>query len=181
MFVEMNAQILEMPPSFVIGETKVSDSVDNLGEFGRARKKVLEKCLLEDKWLLSEKSPVKEGVDLGVAEEHFLDNFFAGWDDAFLSAYKYRGTADNNGSLIRGCINDDFFSLEVRELTAFVETYRRVISENLGREFSFDEAFEHFGERYYEGWRTGWRAGFCGCSCNRRNRCSIGCKYDADE
>lgn len=174
----MPLELSKLPVSFVMrskfsGEpySSLIDSVD----FIEARSKALEICVDEDKYFVSERK--HRDVGLSVAEEHFMDYYFPGFDDGFAAAYQYRKPLDCSAGPNPCCIGPEFFLLQKQEIHDFIKRFREYEEFRHKREFTFEEAFEEFIGTYFNGWRVGFRAGYCGLSCGSREKCDVGGKY----
>lgn len=172
----MNLAILEMPPAPVLD--REDDS--RLGnDFHEKRRKILERCLEEDKWYLG----IKNNGDVGFSktEEDFLKNYFGGWDDGFLAAYNQEIQKKELHEYHIECLSkgkeDNFFNLQFKSMRNFVERYRINLEEVMRKEVSEAEAFSHFQDRYFQGFASGFRAGYCGLKCRFRENCEKGHKY----
>jgi hypothetical protein len=173
----MPLELLKLPVSFVMrakfsGEpySSLVDSVD----FIQARTRALEICVEEDKYFVSERKHRDVGV--GFAEEHFMDNYFPGFDDGFAAAYQYRKPLNHTEPNPR-CFGDPFIILQRHEMWDFVRRFREYEEFRYKKEFTFEQAFEDFITTYFSGWRIGFRAGYCGLSCGSRENCEVGGKY----
>ena len=169
--------LLEMKPEYAIPRTDLENKIISSKEFINKRKKILKKCLEEEKSVLSKGNG---DVGINIAQEYFQDNFFGGWDDGFLASYKHI-VPIKNGEKLDICRNPDLFKIQAMELLEFVERYKIHVnnSTNLktSEKLDFNNAFWYFDDRYGFGWKKGFKAGFCGLSCFKRDCCGIAEKY----
>jgi hypothetical protein len=174
----MPLELSNLPVSFVMrakfsGEP-YSSLVDS-GDFLEARNRALEICVDEDRYFISQRE--KRDVGNGFAEEHFMDNYFPGFDDGFAAAYQYRKPKDYEGKSNPDCLDASFFSLQIHEMRDFLRRYRKYEQERFQREVTLEGAFDDFVSTYFHGWVIGFKVGYCGLSCGRREKCVVGGKY----
>ncbi len=163
---KMALQLLSIKPQYLVEDSDLDLLAAVSPEFSEARESELEKCISEDKWHLSRKA--RHDVGEGVAEEHFMDNYFPGWDDGFRAAYFSSADGNSGGERHSYCLNKDYFEKIRKALGRFLEKFKR---NNRGN------AEADFYSKYFNGWAVGFRVGYCGCVCADRDNCGIADKY----
>ena len=113
-------------------------------------------------------------VPFGRTEEHFLDRFFAGWDDGFLLAYKRKSSFRENYCERGSCANDEFHKNQMEDLGRFAIDYRNMLEEKVGVAISLEESLKSLLEKYSQGFGAGYRAGYCGFVCPKIKGCYQG-------
>jgi hypothetical protein len=174
----MIAQLLETKPIFIIPVERLGEPFSfyvNSSSFLNDRRRVLEKCLDEDKWYLSKER--HKDVGIGFAEEHFHRVHFPGFDDGFAAAYKHRSNVSLEPYEDKSCHFYWFFKKQAEEIQNLVLKYQSYLSYRLKREISYEDALQNFMDNYLNGFAVGFRAGFCGISCPRRRGCIEGDRY----
>ena len=176
----MTFQILDFNPVFLIPST-LNDSVVNSQSYKDDRRKALEKCLSEDKWYLNLPFPPGVEIPSGIAEEHFLDRYFAGWDDGFLLAYKRKNSVRENYNERDNCTNNNFHRNQAEDLGKFAVEYGKMLEEKSGIALSFEDVLSLLLRKYSEGLGAGYKAGYCGFVCPENRGCYQGKVHDVSD
>ncbi len=178
----MIAQLLKMPPAFVVPVQESGEPYISLAsseDFLEARKKTLEECINQDRLSLYKADGTS--VSFGVAEEHFQDFIFPGFDDGFLAAYRYKSDAKSPCDEDGACHFYGFYEIQVAEIRNFVLRFQRYVQKKTIHEIKYEDALKFFLNAYFKGFAIGFRAGFCGLACFKNEGCPSGDLYRRDE
>ncbi|MBT4135316.1 hypothetical protein HOD75_00670 [archaeon] len=171
----MNYALTIMEPVYIVPLTFGENQIVGSKRYRLFRNFVLDKAIEEHKYFLSQ--DCNQDVGIGIAEERFKDEFFPGWDNAYLLSRLKINTNFKGRIISEKCINlTEFLKDQVNDLRDLKSRYID-FEKSKGRDKTPEALGLEFEKRYFYGFAAGYRAGYCGFSCRQKLNCKIGRHY----
>jgi hypothetical protein len=171
----MDYALTMMEPVYVVPLTFKENKLVKSKRYQIFRNFSLDKAIEEHKYFLS--LSLGSDVGIGVAEERFKDEFFPGWDNAYLLSRLKINTNFKGRIISEKCINlKEFLKDQINDLNDLKNRYIN-FETNKGRDKTIEGLGLEFECRYFYGFAAGYRAGYCGFSCRQKLNCEIGRHY----